>query len=727
MCIYIILGVVSSKGEMMPKLILYEWKKLWENASVLKIVLLFFLLSAMTFQGQLNQDKEAHHSYLEFHKNTDDMTEQEAVNWLQEEKKKENTGYGEYKALLYMEDEISAIDDYDSYRKSIQSRYRQNQSISVFAKDMEQNRYMERIAQKYESLKINAPMKRQPYQGFLKIVDFYVQYILAIVLLIYLVSVVFIQEQKNGKADFSRTMYRGEKPLFIAKVCTVYGTLLIYLIGTYLINMVLAGKIYGFISMDAAIQSVPGFYSVPYAWNIGTYMIASLALQGLAAFLITSISIFLARFSVSEIKTAVGLTLVMLWSILTQNMMNGDGIEAAFRIWNVWGIFTGTSIIKNYEILKFGSIFIEQSLGIVICSAIAIFLLLISGKHYSKGKEKKYYRKGKRKRHPHGLFYYEMKKIWIYQGAIFLFAACMSIQVLAICQYKTYIGTDEFYYQKYIDKFGNRITAETDDRIAAEKMRLENLEKELNQTNDSVKSYKLTKELECVGGFQKYMERIESLREDKKNPVVLKDRQYELLFENTSVSRMLVILLCVSFAFLIPPAYQKEKETGMEVLQDTSWSGNKKLWCLKIGAVLLYCIPFVIFNGILIFMKEKNTYDLEWMASVECLPQYWENTIKIPISTTFAIGIIMQCIVVMIIVTFLSACAKRVKNQHMLTGVILGIMVIPVVLSSYVPVTALGWIHDLFFLFTADFKIVATVCFALVIATCLLIRKEKTK
>ena len=711
----------------MLKLILYEWKKLWKNASVLKIVLLFFLLSAVVFQGQLNQDKEAHHTYLKFHKDTDDMTENEAVNWLQEEKKNENTGFGEYKALSYMEDEISAIDDYDSYRESIQSRYRQNQSISVFAKDVEQNQYMERIAQKYESLKINAPMKRQPYQGFLKIVDFYVQYILAIVLLIYLVSVVFIQEQKNGKADFSRTMFRGEKPLFIAKVCTVYGTLLIYLIGTFLINMALACRTYGFISMDAAIQSVPGFYSVPYAWNIGTYMIASLALQGLAAFFITSIAIFLARFSVSEVKTAAGLAIVMLWSILTQNMMSGDGVEAAFRIWNVWGIFTGKSIIKNYEILKFGNILIEQSLGIVICIAIAIFLLLMSGKHHLK--EKKYYRKGKRKRkrHPHGLFYYEMKKIWIYQGAIFLFLACMSIQIIAICQYKTYIGTDEFYYQKYIDKFGNRITEETDDRIALEKMRLENLEKELNQTNDSVKSYKLTKELECVGGFQKYMERIENLREDRKNPIVLKDRQYELLFENTSVSRMLVILLCVSFAFLIPPTYQKEKETGMEVLQDTSWSGNKKLWRLKMEAVLLYCIPFVIFNGILIFMKEKNTYALEWMAPTGCLSQYWENSMKIPIHTTFTIGIIMQCIVVAVIVAFLSACAKRVRSQHMLTGIILGIMVVPVMLSSYVPVTALSWIHHLFFLFTANLKIVATVCIALVMVTYLMIRKEKTK
>lgn len=119
----------------MLKLILYEWKKLWKNASVLKIVLLFWVLSGVIFQGELNQDKEAHQTYLEFHKATDNMTEKEAENWLLEQQEKGNSGYGEYKALLYLEDEISAIQDYDTYRESIQNRYQQSQNISVFAKD----------------------------------------------------------------------------------------------------------------------------------------------------------------------------------------------------------------------------------------------------------------------------------------------------------------------------------------------------------------------------------------------------------------------------------------------------------------------------------------------------------------------------------------------------------------------------------------------------------------
>lgn len=706
----------------MVKLILYEWEKLWKNASVLKIVFLFLVLSGIVFQGEINRDKEEHRTYLEFHEVMDNMTEEEAIHYLQKEKEKNS--YEQYKAISYLEDEVSTINGYESYRKSIQTRYKQNQSISVFSKNKVQNQYMERIAKKYENLKIKAPMKRQPYQGFLKVVNFYVHYLLAIVLLIYLVSVVFIQEQRNGKADFARTMFRGDKLLFVAKSCTICGALLLYLLGTFLIHMGLACREYGFISMDAAIQSVPGFYSVPYAWNIGTYIIAYIGLQGLAAILLVAIAIFLARWTTSELKTALGLTIVMGWSVFSQSGMNGEGTEAFFRIWNIWGSFTGESILKSYEILKLGNIFIEQSLWIPVCIVLSIFLLLVSGKHRPKARKKTYFRKEKRKKNPHGLFYYEMKKMWIYQGGIFLFVACMGIQAITIYQYKTYIGTDEVYYQKYIDEFGNRITTETENKIAEEKMRLENLENELNQTDDPIKMDNLTQQLECVGGFHKYVERIENLLEDEKTQVILKDRQYDLLFENTVVSRMMIILLCVSFAFLIPAIYQREKETGMEVLQDTSWTGGKKMWRLKIGIVLLYSISFLLCSEGMIFAKEKYMYDLEWLLPAGCLPQFWENHGKTSIGATFLIGIIIQCVVVTIIVMFLSACAKKVRNQHMLTGIILGVLVVPIILSSHVPIEVLSCIYNLIFVFTAQFEIIVTGCIVLGIVTYLIRKKE---
>lgn len=61
------------------------------------------------------------------------------------------------------------------------------------------------------------------------------------------------------------------------------------------------------------------------------------------------------------------------------------------------GAFTGKSIIRNYEILRFENILVEQSLGIPLCIIVAVFFLIIGGIHCPKEREKKYYRKEKEK------------------------------------------------------------------------------------------------------------------------------------------------------------------------------------------------------------------------------------------------------------------------------------------------------------------------------------------
>ena len=106
------------------------------------------------------------------------------------------------------------------------------------------------------------------------------------------------------------------------------------------------------------------------------------------------------------------------------------------------------------------------------------------------------------------------------------------------------------------------------------------------------------------------------------------------------------------------------------------------------------------------------------------MPQYWGNQTEISVGLTFVAGVIIQCIVAAVVVIFLSACAKRARNQHMLTGIILGVMAVPVILSSYVPVAGLSWVYNMLFVFTADFKIEAAICFVLVIVAYLMTRKE---
>ncbi|WP_278883472.1 hypothetical protein [[Ruminococcus] lactaris] len=46
---------------------LYEWKKVWKNGAVLKVVLLFLMLSAAIFWADTAMDSEIRTAYLDCH------------------------------------------------------------------------------------------------------------------------------------------------------------------------------------------------------------------------------------------------------------------------------------------------------------------------------------------------------------------------------------------------------------------------------------------------------------------------------------------------------------------------------------------------------------------------------------------------------------------------------------------------------------------------------------
>ncbi len=177
--------------------------------------------------------------------------------------------------------------------------------------------------------------------------------------------------------------------------------------------------------------------------------------------------------------------------------------------------------------------------------------------------------------------------------------------------------------------------------------------------------------------------------------------QYRLLFENTEVSRIFVILLCTSFAFLIPAVFHKEKDTRVEILQKTSVSREKRLWLAKIGLLLIYTGLFWCTALIFVVFKVSHTYEIQWSAPLECLGIYWESGIACSIRAAWIVGVLLQGVIMTVMVILLSACAKRVKNQYVMTGILLGGSVVPTVLAPYSTVGILQWVHDFFFVFSA--------------------------
>lgn len=567
----------------MMKVVLYEWKKLWKNASVLKIVLFFVSISSIVFWSELSKDKEWVPKYLELHESVDDMKTEDMMGWLKAELEKqskienESENYVTYKALSCLQTEIEAFVNYDNYRETIQNRYKDNQSISVFSdSDVGHNKYMEQIARKYKHLHIKASMRLQPYQGVQGILDYYAGDILLIVFLIYLVSVVFIQEQKTGKLSFAHTMDLGGGHLFTAKVILVYGSMILYLFLTFSINFLLMYFMYGSISLSVAVQSVPELFAVPYAWTIGQYLLSYIALKAVAIFLLTAIAILTARWFVSEVAVSAVLAGIIGVSIWAGNVLIGDDIQSIFRFWNLWSVLRGKTFIGNYELIRFDNNFIEVIWGIPVFVITAVVLYLFTGMHKWRERNKRFKERKLKDKKPHTIFYYEMKKMWIYQGGLVFFIVCILIQGMCVNEYRQSLTTCDFYYYQYIDKFGNQITTQTDEKIRLEEQRLQKLEEELMTETNFVKVSKIQQELEWMEGLGKYKYRVEDLKTAKKQEILLKDTQYDLLFNYTDVSRMMVILLCVSFAFFIPAVFKRKRN------KNGNFAADKSAWRKKI-------------------------------------------------------------------------------------------------------------------------------------------------
>lgn len=561
------------------KQVYYELKKIWTSAAVLKLAFFMILISSAIFIGELRKNQDWLPEYLDYHKALDTVEKEGLQLWFSQEEKKLENGQewdgsdAKRKALACIEKEIDAIVNYDAYRDEIQNRYEESSSFSIFSgSDSVQKEYQRKIAETYRKLEIHSPIQPGAYEGIQIFLEFYGGDLLLVVFLIYLVSVVFLQEEKNGKLNFLCTMVRG-KTLFVVKTAAVFISMMLYMGIVFLMNLLFVKMICGLPCFEAAVQSVPQLYSVPYPWTIGQYLTIWFCLKLTGAFVFASLAIAMIRWLSSDVISAIGVFAFLGGCIWCHNSRAGVGLQAVLHFWNPWSLLRGRTVIGTYELICFPSGTAEVIWGVPLLFLLAL-LLLMAGKMRKQERKRRAWKKLEITGNPHGVFFYEFKKLWIHQGGFALFCFCIVLQGITVYQYRDYFGTEEYYYQQYIDQFGNRVTEDTAENISEERNRLDHLQEALEKETDFASAYQLQRELERQEGFDKYTARVYGLQQEKKENILLKDAQYSLLFDRTEASKMMVILLGMSMAFLVPGVFWKEKETGMEMIQKTTVKGG---------------------------------------------------------------------------------------------------------------------------------------------------------
>ena len=119
-------------------------------------------------------------------------------------------------------------------------------------------------------------------------------------------------------------------------------------------------------------------------------------------------------------------------------------------------------------------------------------------------------------------------------------------------------------------------------------------------------------------------------------------------------------------------------------------------------------------------------HEVELMAPSDCLTIYWDSPVRLPVWALYLAGLIVQCASTCGALLLISAAARRVKNQYLLTGVILAAGLVPTMLAQKLAASWPGIIHDFFFIFTYQSYGMAALSACILAAALAVSGKERT-
>ena len=203
------------------------------------------------------------------------------------------------------------------------------------------------------------------------------------------------------------------------------------------------------------------------------------------------LAVFLARRLNSEMAVSFLLAGFVGFSFLLSDRFQGNDSNSILRLWNIWTLLQGKSFIRSYDLIRFHGLLIEVYWGIPLLFVLSLLCLLFGKKQYQSAKRDEVF-SFHRSNSTWFVFLRIKENFYLVRKDLVLFLACIMIQIFILSQYNDYFGTDEYYYQNYIDQFGDRIDDQTDEKLQNEEQRIAALYTELETTENSVTAYKIT-------------------------------------------------------------------------------------------------------------------------------------------------------------------------------------------------------------------------------------------
>ena len=304
---------------------------------------------------------------------------------------------------------------------------------------------------------------------------------LILILFCLLVGLELITSEKtNGTLQLIKPTFQGGYRLITSKVLA---GLVLALAGTFLLygmNLVIGYLRCGMIPMDAPIQSVFGFIRSPWRISIGMYVLGFFCMKYLWAASVTAIVYLACSIGKSSMECC-GIFLILCAPLSL--LLTGDTVILFSEYRNL-----------NLFDWPISSCFVSI-LGMLLVSAAGFILTAAIHKKTSPIiADRRSRNTGSLRRVSVHLISYEARKLFLMNGAAWVLAGLMSVQIVAYLNFNAYLSPQERLYMAYSEKLEGKPNPEKDAFIEEEAARFSELYAQMEEYTDALSNGQMQQE-----------------------------------------------------------------------------------------------------------------------------------------------------------------------------------------------------------------------------------------
>lgn len=604
---------------------------------------------------------------------------------------------GHMKVMEQIQKECANVYGYEEYRQQIQEQYRTNQMISIFQSEDDYNEKAgQKMSRAYEELEVKGKMELKPTLGLEQTLKFSFRDVAGVLFLLYCVGIGILQEKKKGILSFLQVTYKGRKKLYLRKVAGLAVCVAMWEVCSFLLCLGIGQLQFGAMDVSMAVQSVGALVRSPYSMNIGMFLAGYVAFRVVIYVGISVLAAALA-FVFGSFVGVVGACIALFgagFGLYTN--ISEVSVWSFLKRCNLWQWLRAEDFLGNYIHIRLGEEPVSLYLGVWIFAVVCVFMYVVGKRSFVRQKERSVVRKAKtRRKSPHSILFYEMKKLWVQDFGLAIFAVVILVQLLLTFQTKPYQTMEDFYYNAYVDQIGNKVDVRSKERLEQEEQRFAVLQQQMSEETDEARRMYLESEMRPYQAFQTYSARFYEIEEQGDGQSLVKESQYRFLLDDEEQLQKTVLLLLCALVFVLPGICQREKETGTELLQQTARYGRERLWRAKLLAAASFVFPLTtLLFGSLVVRAYREFPDLDLFVALESVEKYRMSDMQISVAMYLGLVFAVRLLVVTAVFVVELWCAKRLKNRYNVMFVCAAVTVLPILVGNVISVRGVCFLQE---------------------------------